>query len=161
MPGLKNERVTLKGEIIWADVYELNDWGKWSVGFYPDFSSLEKVRELQSDGLKNKVKKNEETNRWFVAFSKPPKIQKKDGTEILLAAPLLWDGRDPPVDGKYPPLRENIGRGSEGEIRLQVYQHGTPGGGKAKAARLEEVVVTKLVPYETGKPNGEDQWQNT
>lgn len=138
------EFVFLKGKSKWVRHLTPNEWGKWSCVLYPDPPSLEKIRELQAEGLKNTIKKDEDG--YYCTFSRP--TSKVFKTKVQgFAPPEILDGRVTLPDGGHPPLNENVGNGSDVTIKLEVYQHGTPGGGKAKAARWLSLLVHTLVPY--------------
>jgi len=140
------EKVFIKGKLSWVKVKAPNDWGKWTVTVHPDQASLEIIRDLQAEGLKNVLKKDDEG--YYVAFSRPTQKLIK-GKVIGMAPPVV-------VDDKGEPLDKNIGNGSDGIVKLEVYAHGTPGGGRAKAARLESIKVMNLVPYEPERDMNED-----
>ena len=40
-----------------------------------------------------------------------------------------------------------IGNGSDATMKLEVYSHGTPGGGRAKAARWAALRIDNLIPF--------------
>lgn len=137
-----SEFVSLDGALKWVKVDPANPEapfgdekaGKWSVVIYPQPEALEMIRDLQAQGLKNVVKKDEDG--YNVKFSRPTGRYNKDG--------VLTKNFDPPkITGAMP---KEIGNGSLGSIKLEVYEHGTPTGRKAKAARLLEVNVTRLTP---------------
>jgi hypothetical protein len=135
----------------------LDPWGKWKHVLYLDPESLEKVRELQAQGVKNVLKKDEEG--YYTTFSRPgQKVYK--GIVKGLAPPEILDGSLPKMaDGSYPPMRPDVmvGNGSDITTVLEVYEHGTPGGGKAKAARWLSSIVFNLVPFVPTKDYDEEQ----
>lgn len=135
----KTEKVFVKGKLSWCYLHKPDDWNNWTVTIAPDKDSLETIRDLQAQGLKNVLKKNED-NEYIVRFKRSTSRQVK-GKLIGMTPPEVIG-----TDGE--PLLKNIGNGSDGIVKLEVYEHGTPGGGKAKAARLEAVKITNLVPYE-------------
>ena len=134
----KTEKIFVKGKLSWCKVNKPNDWNAWVVTIHPDQQSLETIRDLQAEGLKNVLKKDDEG--YYITFRRP--------TSRLLKGKVI--GLTPPeaVDNEGKPITVGIGNGSDGIVKLEVYQHGTPGGGKAKAARLEAVKVVNLIPYE-------------
>ena len=88
--------------------------------------------------MKNVIKKDEDG--YYVQFSREPtKLMR--GKIVAFAAPKVVDNKGEPMDGT------KIGWGSDVTVRLDVYQHGTPNGGKAKAARWEAIRVDNLVPW--------------
>jgi hypothetical protein len=52
------------------------------------------------------------------------------------------------VDEKGNPVTVLVGNGSEAVIKIEVYDYNHPKFGSGRAARLEAVKVTKLIPYE-------------
>lgn len=134
---MATEFIYLKGKASWVKD-KPNEWGKYSFQLHPDNESLEKIRELQSEGIKNVLKKDEDG--YYCNFSRPVSIVAK-GKVIGLAPPEIWD-----ADGRTP-FKESVGNGSDVTVKLEVYSHGTPGGGKAKAARWASMRIDNLVPY--------------
>src|SRR6266516_1728248 len=87
----------------------------------------------------------------FVYFNRPIDKLTKTGKRIGYAPPEILD-----KDGS--PLKNTlIGNGSDVTIKLEVYSHGTPGGGKAKAARLLSVRVDNLVVFVKDESFSPDQ----
>lgn len=140
----KTEHIALRGKCKWAHVTRLNRFDAWSVELYPIPEDLEKVRELQAEGIKNLVKKDEDG--YFIRFKRDPQktIQLRTGeVKTLFFTPptVSMADKTPIPDGVA------IGNGSDVTVLLEVYEHGTPNGGKAKAARLEGIRVDNLVPF--------------
>jgi len=135
-----NEMVDIHGKIKFIHAVAFNKYEKWSVTITPDQKSFDIVRDLQSQGIKNVIKKDEETNEYYVSFSREP-TKLIRGKVIAFTAPKVIDKDGQPFDGT------KIGRDSDATVRLEVYQHGTPSGGKAKAARWDSVRIDNLVPY--------------
>lgn len=131
--------VDLQGKLKYIHAVTFNKYNKWSVTFYPIPKSLDIIRDLQAEGLKNVIKKDDDG--YFIQFSREPtKLMR--GKVVAFAAPKVIDKEGLPFDGS------KIGRGSDATIRLEVYQHGTPSGGKAKAARWDSIRIDTLVPFE-------------
>ena len=143
---MPTENVFIEGMTKWAYVKNPNEWGAWSIGMYIQGSSLERMRELQAKGMKNAIKKDEDG--WFIGFRRPMQ-QLIRGKQVVFPPPEVFG-----PDGKTP-LTEDIGRGSKVTVKLECYTHGTPGGGKAIAARLAGVKVDELVPVDFGVRNYE------
>jgi hypothetical protein len=143
------EYVFIKGKLSWAKTQVPDEWGKWKVTVHPDAESLEKIRDLQGQGIKNVLKKNDEG--YYTTFSRPVSKMIK-GKVVGLAPPEVLE-----ADGKTPLKNALIGNGSDGIIKLEVYTHGTPGGGKAKAARLMSICVKNLIPFEMNRDFSEGQ----
>lgn len=134
------EYVFITGKLSWVKTTVPNEWGKWTVTVHPTVESLEKIRELQAEGVKNVIKKDDDG--YFTTFSRPTQKMMK-GKVIGLAPPEVLQ-----ADGKTPLTGILVGNGSDGVVKLEVYQHGTPGGGKAKAARFLSVKIDNLIPFE-------------
>jgi len=121
---------------------------------YPDTKSLEAIRELQTQGVKNQLKKDDDG--YHMTFSRPfeKEIKDKNGTtrKIGFTPVQVLDNQNLPFDGL-------IGNGSDVTVKLEVYTHGTPGGGKAKAARLYAIKVDNLVPYTSDDMPAEEAHQ--
>ena len=145
---VSQEYVFIQGKLSWVYCYKPNQWGDWTVTIHPTPPSLEKIRELQTEGIKNVLKKDEDG--YYTRFKRPTQRVVK-GKVIGLTAPEVLQ-----ADGKTP-LKLNVGNGSDGVVKLEVYQHNTPSGKKAKAARLLSVKVDNLVPFEMKRDFSEGQ----
>lgn len=151
---MANSFVTLKGEFHWfkPDVAEKSPFTQkgepekwaWKTMFIPDQESLMKMMDLQSMGVKNKLSKLEDRPGYSVNFSRPTKIQGKD-----THPPKIYQ-----TDGKTP-LEGKVGNGSKGEITLELYEHKTPNGGKAHAARWYSASISELVEFKGREENVE------
>jgi hypothetical protein len=146
-----NEYVYLKGKASWVQAHKINEFGKWSLMLHPDRESLDILRDLQADGVKNVIKKDDDG--YFVRLARPNEIKVK-GKIIGMVAPEVFDGTKPLKDDDgniigYYPFKEYVGNGSDVVVKMQVYQHGIPGqpGKKAKAIRWESLRVDNLIPY--------------
>lgn len=130
----------VSGKLSWVRVVKPDlTYNCWTVTLHPDATSLEKIREWQGEGLKNQIKKDEDG--WYVKFRCNVSRERKDGTIWTFEPPKVVDKDGRPFDGT------TIGNGSDGTVKLEVYEHGTPGGGRAIAARLVGVKVDNLVPF--------------
>jgi hypothetical protein len=141
MVGYKSnsEDVYLQGKVSWVK-YVTPDpmYNKWSLTLHPTPESLEKIRELQAEGVKNLVKKDEDG--YYVSFSRPTE-RKMKGKIIGMTPPVVLNKEGIPLEGVA------IGNGSDGTVKLEVYSHGTPSGGKAKAARWAGLKLDNLIPF--------------
>lgn len=137
---MSSEIITVSGKVKYVHVVNFDKFGSWSLVLYPDPDSLNVIRDLQSEGIKNVIKKDEE-NQYFVKFRRDP-TKKMKNKVIAFAPPKVVGPDNQPMDGT------KIGWGSDAIVKLDVYVHGTPAGGTAKAARLEGLKITNLVPYE-------------
>lgn len=140
------EFVYLKGKAKWFKHLKPEEFrGKttWKHTIYLDDESLEKVRDLQSQGIKNVLKKDEDG--YYTSFSRPTKMVWTDKTSGERKTSIL----EPPIvrlKNGNAQLTESVGNGSVIETKLEVYSHGVPGGGKAKAARWLASRIDSLVP---------------
>lgn len=134
------EYVFIEGKLSWVKTEVPNEWGKWTCTVHPNPVSLEKIRALQGEGVKNVLKKDDDG--YYTTFSRPTQKMIK-GKVVGLSPPELLQ-----PDGKTPLKGTLIGNGSDGIVKLEVYSHKTPGGGSAKAARLLSIMVTNLIPFE-------------
>jgi len=122
----------------------------WTVTIHPTPESLEKIRDWQGEGLKNVIKKDEDG--YYTRFKCLVSRTRKDGTVWTFEAPQVINSEGQPMDGSA------IGNGSDGTLKLEVYEHPTPGGGRGIAARLIGVRIESLVPWspEEDLREGED-----
>lgn len=143
--------VILEGDFTWIkcnpeypEVFEGPDGEKksWSATIHPVPASLEKIREMQADGIKNKLKRDEKG--WFAKFSIPTeKKNKKTGKVIeVYKAPTIVDN-----DGKV--ITDRIANGAKGFMKLNFYEH-KAGTGTSFAARLVGLKLTDWKPYGDG-----------
>lgn len=138
----KSEHIYIQGKVSWFRPKVPNKWNKWSVQIHPNDKGLEIIRELQSQGVKNQLKKDDDG--YFTTFSRP--VTKETATgKILSFVPVeVFDADGNPFDG-------NVGNGSDVTLKLEVYSHQTPGGGKAKAIRWVSARIDNLVPFEVSR----------
>lgn len=140
---MSSEMIDVQGKVKFIHAVNFNKYDKWSIVIEPTVPSLEVIRDLQAQGIKNVMKKDDE-NVYYIQFSREPtKLMR--GKVVAFAAPKVFDAKGEAMDGM------KVGRGSDVTARLEVYQHGTPNGGKAKAARWDSVRVDSLVPWEIDK----------
>ncbi len=144
----KTIHTSVKGKCRWAHVTRLNRYDAWSIELWPIPEDLERIREWQAKGLKNTMRKDEEG--YNLRFKRDPtkKITLRTGEikHLTFTPPSVAM-----ADGSPLPQGVSIGNGSDVTVLLEVYTHGTPGGGSAVAARLEGVRVDKLVPFDPSK----------
>lgn len=133
------EIIKVRGKGKWIKHNAPNEWNKWTHVLYPDSQSLDKIRELQGQGIKNQVKKDDDG--WYVTFSRPTTITNK-GKVSPMSPPIVTDAMGKSLTGV------SIGNGSDLTTTLEVYAHAVPGSDKkAKAARWQSTVVDTLIPY--------------
>lgn len=141
--GAASTIMELKGKLMWCRLTELNKYGKWSLDLYPDTESLEKLRRLQAEGIKNVMKLDDE-GQYHIQISRPAQIELQKG-QVQSVTPVKVRTKD------KQPLPDNIrvGNGSDGIVAVEVYTHRVPNSEKrAKAMRLYGVEVENLVPFE-------------
>lgn len=144
----KSEYKFIQGKVSWMKNKVTNQWGKYSVQIHPNPESLEIIRDLQAEGLKNQLKKDDDG--YFVNFSRPATKEFRTGKVVTFVPPEVFDMDGHPFDGA-------VGNGSDATVKIEVYMHDTPGGGKAKAARWVSARIDNLVPYEPGRDLTDDQ----
>lgn len=149
---MANTYETLEGTFYWTKIVDPEEtpfkdkngdfkW-VWKTMFRPNAESLMKVMDLQSKGVKNMLKKDE--LGYYTNFNRPV----KDSRGKSLQPPKAYK-----ADGTTP-LTESIGNGSKGKLVLELYEHKTPTGGKASAARLYSLTITELVVYSGSSDDG-------
>lgn len=150
---MANEDVYLKGKIKWAQNLRIPDLkfdpASWRCVHYPDDASLEIIKNLKKEGLKN-WEKQDEDGTYFQWKRNVTYKNRKTGQDIPLTPPVVLDKDNIPYEGV-------IGNGSHATIKLEVYSHSTPNGGKAKAARLAAVRIDDLIPFERERDFKDDQ----
>lgn len=140
--GTNSTIIELKGKLMWCRLVDLNRYGKWSLDLYPDHDSLEKLRELQAEGVKNVIKKDDDG--YHVQISRPATVEFSKGVVQSVTPPRVRDKDKQPL-----PSNVLVGNGSDGIVAVEVYTHRVPNSEKrAKAMRLYGVEVHNLVPFE-------------
>ncbi len=134
----KSEHIYLQGKVAWFRPKIPNKWNKWSVQIHPDDKGLEIIRDLQAKGLKNQLKKDDDG--YFLNVSRPVTKETAAGRILSFKPVEVFDANNQPYDG-------NVGNGSDATLKVEVYEHGTPGGGKAKAMRWVSARIDNLVPF--------------
>jgi hypothetical protein len=143
------EELYLKGKAKWANRLYVPDieYKKWGLVLYPDHASLEIIRDLQAQGVKNVLKKDDDG--YYISLGRPTEKVIR-GKVIPFSPPVVLD-----ADGNATTV--SIGNGSDVTVKMEVYSHGTPTGGKAKAMRLQSVRIDNLVPYAQDSFTPEEQ----
>lgn len=141
--------IDVEGKIKYIHAVNLNKYGKWAITVYPNPKSLEIIRDLQADGLKNVMKKDDDG--YYISFSREPtKLMR--GKVVAFTAPKVVDANKELMDGN------KVGWGSDGIVRLEVYTHPVPNTQKrAKAARWDSLKVTNLIPFEVDKSDWKEE----
>lgn len=139
----KTRHEYIQGKLSWVRVVKPDPtYNSWNAVVHPTPESLERIRELQTEGLKNVLKKDDDG--YYCNFRCPVSRVRKDGTIWTFVPPAVLDPDGNPMDGS------RIGNGTDGTLDLEVYGHLTPGGGAAIAARLVGIRVENLVPFTAG-----------
>jgi len=144
----KTEYIFIQGKVSWFRPFVTNQWNKYATQIHPTPESLEKIRDLQAQGIKNQIKKDDDG--YYCSFTRPVSKELKTGKIITFAPVEVFD-----KDGK--PFRDPVGNGSDVTLKIEVYEHPTPGGGKAKACRWVSARIDNLIPYTPDRDHTEDQ----
>ena len=144
----KTEYVYIQGKVSWVKNKTTNKWNKYSVQIHPNPEGLEIVRDLQAAGLKNNLKKDDDG--YFVNFTRPASKEFKSGKIQTYAPPELFDAEGKRYEG-------GVGNGSDATLKIEVYEHDTPGGGKAKAARWVSARIDHQIPWDLEEDGTDDQ----
>lgn len=129
----------ITGKLKWVkNVHADAKFNCWSLVVYPNSESLETFKKLQEEGVKNHLNKDEDG--YYITFRRP--------THKLMGGALVPFAPPEVIDKEGRPIHVPIGDGSDGVVKLEVYTHGTPSGGKSKAARWLSLRVDNLVPHE-------------
>jgi hypothetical protein len=138
---MAKEYIYVSGKVKWLRNDSPNEWGKWTHVIYLDAKSLEIIRDLQTQGIKNQMKKDEDG--YYMTFSRPVTLTVK-GKLVPLEPPLIV------LEDGFTPIQDmRVGNGSDVTTKLEVYSHKVPNSDKkAKAIRWESTRVDNLVPFE-------------
>lgn len=135
-----SEIIDVHGKVKFIHAVNLSKFDKWTITIYPDPKSLEVIRDLQADGLKNQLKKDDDG--YYTSFHREPN-KKIRGVVKAFAAPRVLD-----KDGKTLMDGMKIGWGSDVTVRLEVYKSSPTSLYKYIAARWDSLRVNNLVPFE-------------
>lgn len=139
--GMNSTLIELKGKVAWCRLLAPNKYDKWSLQLFPDTATLEILRELQGEGIKNVLKKDP-VEGYNVQISRPTTIQLRKGLKSPVAPPIVTDGEGNDFDAN------TIGNGSDAIVVCELYSHPVPNTQlRAKAIRLAKVRVLNNVPY--------------
>ena len=134
-----SELVNFTGKVRFVQAVDLNKFGKWSIQFYPDTDSLEHLRDLQAQGIKNVMKKDEEG--YNIQISRPPSIEFQKGVATPVTAPKVRDKDKNPIDGR------SVGDGSDAIVTVELYSYKVPNSERrGKAIRFYGLTINELVP---------------
>lgn len=133
IPG-GTEPVYIRGQAKYCKLGAPDQWGKNSIRVYPDTESMNKVHKLISDGVKNKLTKDDDG--YSITFSRPMSIKTKTKGEVLLEPVVVTDEEDHILEDKF------IADGTDVTVKLETYGGRSPTGfGSYKAARLAQIKI--------------------
>lgn len=144
-----------QGKAKWVKHFKPNPWGKWAFSLYPNNAGLERLRELQAEGIKNTLRKDEDG--YYMNISRPTEIT-VGGKRVGLHGPAIYvkDWETPLADGQM------VGNGSDVTAKIEVYGGTSKAtGNKYKAIRWESMRVDNLVPYEMDRDQDQYDRQMT
>ena len=142
--------VYLKGKVKNCRPHFVNKWNKYAAILYPCAESLEQIRDLQAEGIKNQLKKDEDG---YYLWINRPASKEYQGRVKGFAPPEVLE-----ADGKTPLRDVNIGNGSDVTMVMEVYGYNDPSSGKkGKAMRWTAVKVDNLVPWDGKRDFSEEE----
>lgn len=140
-----SELINFKGKVRFVQAVDPNKFGKWSIQFYPDNESLEHLRDLQAQGIKNQMKKDEEG--YNIQISRPLSIEFQKGVATPVTPPKVRDKDKQPIDGR------SVGDGSDVIVTVELYTYKIPQSERrGKAIRFYGLTVQELVPKDIPEP---------
>jgi hypothetical protein len=148
MAKKRNRDEYLSGKCRYFRYRQPDKFGKWGLDLYPDAPSLEKIRKLMEEGIKNHLKKDDDG--YYMHFGRPTEIKLRTGQTKGVPPITVLDGSKTGSDGRPMPLHHDImvGNGSDVIVKLNIYGGDAPSGfGTYTACRVESVLVTNLIPY--------------
>lgn len=147
MPG-KAESQYFSGKGKWVRVSSPDPWGNYKIDLYPNAASLEKIKKLKDEGLKNQLRKDDDG--YFITIRRPSSKLIR-GKVIAFTPPQLLKPDGTPLTGI------SVGNGSDVTVKVDVYAFTSPQGAKGKAIRLDAVRVDNLVPFDAKADFAADQ----
>lgn len=134
--------VEIRGTAKYSKLMAVDMYGKHSLTIYPDQESMNRVHKLISEGVKNKIRKDDDG--YCITFSRPTTIKTKTKGEVALDPVRVVDKNNRILSDKAIPDGEDI------TMTLECYGGKSPTGfGTYKAARLLSV---KRNSYEYQEP---------
>lgn len=138
MAGSKT--IDIHGKVKYIHAVNFNKYGTWTIVLYPDAKSIDVLRDLQAEGLKNVMKKDDDG--YYMQFKRDPE-KEINGKKVAFAAPKVVDIDGKPMDGR------TIGWGSDVTARMECYKYGGRNGiARGVALRWDAVKVLNLVKFE-------------
>lgn len=149
----KSQFLYIEGKIFWCRAVIPEVWADerfWSVTVYPNAKGLAVVKSLlEPPSIMNKLKRDEDGD--YIRFKRP--CQRKFNGEIKAFTPPVV------LDKEGQPLTTLVGNGSDGIVKLEVYQFNKPRYGRA--ARWESLRIDNLIPYESKRDQTEAEERQT
>lgn len=128
--------VLIRGRAKFAKLTNLDQWGKWSCTIFPDQESMPKVHKLISEGVKNKLRQEENGDGYCITFSRPGKIKTKTKGEVDMDPVIVEDSEGHIMSSPY------VEDGSDITMKLETYGGRSGSGfGTYKAARLQAIKI--------------------
>lgn len=119
---------TFKGKVSYV-MRKANDWGKFTMNFYPPTAADRKA--IKETGVKNKTKEDDGA---------------KSGVEGLFYTFRNSDAFPITLEGKE--FTGLIGNGSEVELTLEVETFKSPVHGPQARSKVTGINITSLIPYD-------------
>ena len=136
-------QVVLKGTFRWIRTHEPEEFqGKksWKATIAPDQESVMKIMDLQAQGCKNQLKKDE--NGYYINFSRPVEKKKKTGEVFKTFTPPVVKDRAGNI------ISDMVANGAKGEMILDVSSFkGTYG--TVTTAMLDTLILDEWQKYES------------
>lgn len=130
----------LKGKSGWSHILQPSKFGKWTIELCLENESLSKVLAWKKEGIMNHITKDDDG--YWVTISRPMKIKRKDGSDMPLLPPPVWNADDTPYMGTQ------IGKGSDVEVKVELRDFTVPATGvKGKSMRLVGVRIHNLEEF--------------
>lgn len=138
----KTRYIFLSGKGKYVMFGQPNKWGKHDMVLYPNAESLEIIRDLQAEGLRNTLKKDEDG--YYISLSRRHQ-QEIRGKIVFFGPPLLLEADGKSLLGE----KVRVGHGSDVTAKIEVYSYITDPVAKTYgvAARLESIRIDNLIPY--------------
>jgi len=144
--GQNSEMMKFKGKVSWVRGVQPNKFDRWSLNLHPDATSLEVIRDLQAEGVKNVIKKDEDG--YYLQISRPTTVEMRKGYKQPVTPPILRREDGSSLEGVA------IGNGSDAVVTCEVYSHPVPNSEKrAKAMRWYALDVVDLIPFDRPEDN--------
>lgn len=135
--------VTLDGELMWVrtnEPEEFNGKKAWKATIRPNQESVMKVMDLQAQGVKNQLKKDE--HGYYINFQRPVEKKKKTGEVFKTFTPPVVTDRE----GKV--ITDMIANGAKGSMKLEIDSFKGQMG-KVTVAMLDSLILDEFQKYDS------------